>query len=79
MRMRYPSVSEAAQQVLREIEAEEQIKTAERQILRGASPGVATEEAQGLMKLAEELRQVDVDNPEVSYADLHNFMARCNG
>jgi Arc/MetJ-type ribon-helix-helix transcriptional regulator len=79
MRTRYPSVSEAAQQVLRDIEAEEQIKTAERRVLRSVASGVTSEEATGLLKLAAQCRNVDIDNPEVSYDDLRNFMARCNG
>jgi len=79
MRMRYPSISDTAQQVLREIEAEEQIKTAELHILRDATQGVVAEEAQGLLKLAAQCRNIDIDNPEVSYEDLRNFMVRCNG
>lgn len=78
MNIKYPSVSETAQQVLRDIEAEEQIKTAELQILRNVSSGVTVEEARDLVKLAQRCRQVNTDNPEISYDDLRNFMAQCN-
>jgi len=79
MRVRYPSVAEAAQQVLREVEADSLIKTAERQVLEGTlHPRVQTEVAQGLLKLAEHCRKINIDNPEVTYNDLRAFMATCN-
>lgn len=76
-RMRYPSVKDAAAEILREVQAERLIKTAEQRILQQAeSP--RTEIGDGLVKLAAAIREIDIDNPEVSYADLHNFMAQCN-
>lgn len=78
MRMKYPSVSEAASQILREVAAEEQIKTAERQVLRGTmQPRVRTDVGQELMKLAAQCRDM-TENPEVSYDDLRNFVAQVN-
>lgn len=78
MRMTYPSVSEAASQILREVTAEEQIKTAERQVLAGIMrPRVQTEIGQELMKLAAQCRDMP-NNPEVSYDDLRNFVAQVN-
>lgn len=79
MRMRYPSVAEAARQVLQEVEAENLIKTAEEQVLAGTlHPRVQTEVGQGLMKLAEHCRKINVENPEVTYNDLREFMAACD-
>lgn len=78
MRMKYPSVSEAADQILREVAAEEQIKTAERQVLQGVlQPRVRTPIGHELMKLAEQCRGMS-ENPEVSYDDLRNFVAQVN-
>lgn len=78
-RVKMPSVSEAAAQILREVEADQRIKTAEVQILRGASQRpLTTDDAKLLMKLAETCRGIDIDNPEVDYDDLHNFMAQVN-
>lgn len=77
-RVQMPSVSEAAAQILREVEAEQRIKTAEVQILRGAQRPLTTNDAKLLMKLAETCRSIDTDNPEVDYEDLHNFMATVN-
>jgi hypothetical protein len=79
MRVRYPSVAEMAQQVLREVEADDRIKTAERQVLAGTlHPRVQTATAQGLVKLAEHCRKIDINNPEVTYNDLRAFMAACD-
>jgi len=76
-RTNYPSVKDAAAEILREVHAEQLIKTAERQALRDVdSP--RSDIGQGLTKLAAELRNIDTDNPEVTYGDLHNFMAQCN-
>jgi hypothetical protein len=78
-RAQYPSISEIAQQVLREVKAEDQIKTAERQILRDVlHPQVKTDIGVDLMKLAERCRNYDDEDPEITVEDLHNFMAKCN-
>ena len=77
-RIAYPSVSEAAAQILREVEAEQTIKTAEQQILQETIDGSQTELAQDLNKLAHALRDVDVDNPEVTYGDLQDFVKAAN-
>lgn len=78
-RVQMPSVSEAAAQILRDVEAEQRIKTAEVQILRGASTRPLTSaDAQQLMKLAETCRDINIDDPEVDYDDLRNFMAQVN-
>ena len=76
-RTHYPSVKDAAAEILREVHAERLVKTAERQILRQVE-APQSEVGEGLLKLAAALHTVDADNPEVSYADLHNFMAQCN-
>jgi len=76
-RTHYPSVTDAATEILREVQAERLIKTAERQVLRQVE-APRTEVGEGLLKLAAAMRDVDGDNPEVTYADLHNFMAQCN-
>ncbi len=77
-KIQYPSVSEAAAQILRDVEAEQTIKTAEQQILRETIHGPQTEVAQGLNKLASALRGVNVDDPEVTYGDLQDFMKAAN-
>ncbi len=78
MRMKYPSISETAEQILRDIAAEEQIKTAELQVLRGTlQPRVRTDVGRELMKLASQCRNM-TENPEVSYEDLENFVAKVN-
>lgn len=75
-----PSVKETAQQILREVAAENQIKTAEHQILRGVLQSkCATDLGYDLTKLAAQLRNIDEQNPEVSYADLENFIGQCHG
>lgn len=76
--VRYPSVKDAAAQILRTVEAEQQIKTAEQQLLRDAIAVPETELAHGLTKVAEELRSIDIDNPEVTEADLHGFIQKVN-
>jgi hypothetical protein len=76
-RTRYPSVKDAAAEILREVHAERLVKTAEQQILRQVE-APRTDVGEDLTKLAAAMREVDVDNPEVTYADLHNFMAQCN-
>jgi hypothetical protein len=77
-KVKYPSVSEAAAQILRDVEAERTVKTAELQILRETIDGPKTEVAQGLNKLASALRGVNVDDPEVNYTDLQNFIKAAN-
>ena len=76
-RVNYPSVKDAAAEILREVHAERLVKTAEQQILRQVE-APRTEVSNGLCKLAAAMRDLEVDNPEVTYADLHNFMAQCN-
>lgn len=79
MRTQYPSITEATQQILREVEAENRVKTAEQQILRQTlAPQVRTEEAHEIMKLAAACRDIDESNPDVSYGDLQTFMAQVN-
>lgn len=72
--MRYPSIKDIAAQVLRDVGAEEQVKTAEAQILRGAltpPPPPRTELAAELHKLAAECRQ---QSDDVTYGDLKEFL-----
>ena len=79
-RTELPSVKETARQILREVEAENQIKTAEQQILRGVLQSkCATDIGFDLTKVAARLRTIDDQNPEISYTDLNDFMGRCNG
>lgn len=74
------SIKETAQQVLRDVEAENQIKTAEQQILRGVLQSkCSTDVGYDLTKIAAQLRHIDDQNPEVSYTDLMNFVGQCNG
>ena len=78
-RMQYPSIEETVEQILGEVRAEERIKTAEHQLLREAiRPQSRTKVASDLKKLAACCRLADDDNPEVTYQDLHNFMAQVN-
>lgn len=75
-RFQMDSVKETAAQILREVEAENRIKTAETQILRNyAQPRVNTDLGQELVKIAAQCRQFN-DDPEVSYDDLRNFVAQ---
>jgi nitrogenase subunit NifH len=69
----YPSISDIASQVLREVRAEDQVKTAEVQILRGAvTPALPeTNTAAELRKLAQECRQ---QSDDITLADLQEFM-----
>ena len=77
-REQLPSVQDIARQVLREVEAEGRIKTAEQQILRGVlSPKTKTELGFDLMKLAVECAKVD-EEPTITANDLLDFVARCN-
>jgi hypothetical protein len=75
-RIKYPSIKDAAAEVLRTVVAEGMIKTAERQLLHDVEHPQSDVTA-GLRKLAATLRTVD-DEPEVTYEDLHNFVMRCN-
>jgi len=80
MKTKLSSIKETAQQVLRDVEAENQIKTAEQQILRGVLQSkCSTDVGYDLTKVAAQLRRIDDENPEVSYTDLENFMGQCNG
>jgi len=78
-RVKMPSVSEAAAQILREVEAEQRIKTAEVQLLHGVKHAqLSSEEARELIKLADTCRQFNIEDPEVTYDDLHNFVTTAN-
>lgn len=76
-RLRTPSVKEAADEILREVAAERMIKTAERQLLHDVE-NPRTDVGAGLLKLASQLRDTDVENPEITYDDLHQFVVKCN-
>lgn len=78
-RVKMPSVSEAAAQILRDVEAEQRIKTAEVQLLHGVKNAqITSEEARDLIKLANECRKINIEDPEVTYDDLHNFVTTAN-
>jgi nitrogenase subunit NifH len=68
-----PSIKDIASQVLREVRAEDQVKTAEVQILRGTfTPAPPeTDLAKDLRKLAHECRQ---SSDDVTFADLQEFL-----
>jgi hypothetical protein len=72
-RVKYPSISAIAGDVLREVKAEEQIKTAEAQVLRGtlAPACPETELSADLRKLASDCR---TQTGDITYADLQEFM-----
>lgn len=72
-RMEYPSIRDIADEVIREVRAEEQVKTAEAQLLRGAEAPAPpeTETAVELRKLAHECRQ---QSDDITLADLQEFM-----
>jgi nitrogenase subunit NifH len=72
-RTNVPSIKDIASQVLREVRAEDQVKTAEVQILRGTiTPAPAeTELAKDLRKLAHECRQ---QSDDITLADLQEFL-----
>lgn len=72
-RMKYPSIKEIAADALRTVAAEDQVKTAEAQLLRGAllpPPLPRSELSAQLHKLAAECRQ---QSDDVTYADLQEF------
>ena len=74
----YPSIGDIASQVLRDVHAEEQIKTAEQRVLRDATAPInQSEVARDLVKLAAQCRQVNVNDPDVTYGDLAAFMEHC--
>lgn len=75
-RVNYPSIKEIAAEVLREVEAEARIKTAERKLLVEAT-SFTTPYAQELLKLAEVCRELDT-KPRVTINDLEFFMEQCN-
>jgi hypothetical protein len=71
--MKYPSIKDIAADALREVAAEEQVKTAEQQVLRGAltpPPPPRTALSGELHKLAAECRE---QSDDVTYADLEDF------
>ena len=72
-RMTYPSVKDVAGEILREVQAEQQIKTAEAQVLRGTlSPAPQeTDLSVDLRKLAHDCRQ---QNDDITFGDLQEFM-----
>lgn len=75
-RIKYPSIKDAAAEVLRTVAAEGLVKTAERQLLQAAVQP-SSDITDGLRKLAAELRDVN-DDPEITYADLQAFVTRCH-
>jgi len=79
MAIRYPSIREIAEQVLREVDAEEQIKTAERHAVRdAAAPKVHSDLAKDLQKVAALCRSAADEDPVVTVDDLKQFMAQVN-
>ena len=76
-RAEYPSIKDIASQVLREVRAEDQVKTAEVQILRGAvTPAPPeTDLAGNLRKLAHECRQ---QSDDITLADLQEFLGNAS-
>lgn len=73
------TVSEVAQDVLRYVEAEELIKTAERTVFRGTlDPAMKSELAQEITKLATVCREVD-DRVSVTYNDLRQLLQQARG
>jgi nitrogenase subunit NifH len=73
-RTTYPSIKDIASQVLRDVHAEHQVKTAETQILRGTvKPALPeTELAADLRKLAHECRQ---QSDDITITDLQEFLS----
>jgi len=73
-RTKYPSIRDIASQVLREVRAEDQVKTAEAQILRNAiTPAPPeTDLSTDLRKLAQDCRQ---QSDEITFADLQEFLS----
>lgn len=69
----HPSISSVAADILREVEAEDQVKIAETQLLRGtlAAQVPSTELGDELRKLATVCR---TQTDDVSYADLQEFL-----
>lgn len=77
-REQLPSVQDIARQVLRDVEAENHVKLAELQILRGAlNPRTKTELGHDIMKLASACARID-EEPRITTSDLLNFVAQCN-
>jgi nitrogenase subunit NifH len=76
-RMTYPSISDIATQVIREVRAEETVKTAEAQILQGAvTPAPPeTDLAANLRKLAHECRQ---QSDDITVEDLQEFLGHAS-
>lgn len=65
------SLTDLASEVLREVDEDAAVKTAERAIVRAVAAEPKTEVGQLLRKAAEAVRQ---DDEAVSYGDLHNFL-----
>jgi len=77
-REQLPSVQDIARQVLRDVDAENHVKLAELQILRGVlSPRTKTELGHDLMKLASACAQHS-EEPQITTEDLVEFAVRCN-
>lgn len=75
---KYPSISEITADVLRMVSAEDQIKTAETQMLRDAlqpPPPPQTELARELKKLANECRE---QTNKLTFTDLQQFLEQTN-
>ena len=73
-RITYPSIRDIAADALREVAAEDQVKTAETQLLQGAllpAPPPRTALSVELHKLAAECRQ---QTDDITYADLEDFL-----
>ena len=71
--MRYPSVADIAADILREVDAERQVKCAEQQIISAHEGLPATEVGHYMAKIAATLRGLP-DDPPVTVEDLANFM-----
>ena len=76
-RMEYPSISEIADQVVREVRAEDQVKTAEVQILRGTMTPALPETDLGadLRKLAADCR---THSEDITIEDLQEFLCHAD-
>ena len=69
------TVSDLASEVLRHVEAEEMVKTAERQLLQAAMAPTTSEVAGELLKLATACRN-SVDDSILTRDDINAFMKR---
>lgn len=69
----YPPIADIAAQVIRDVQADRMIKTAETQVLRSTTRGVLpeTELSANLRKLAHDCRQ---QSDDITVADLQEFL-----